>query len=129
MLKIHGNSIFRHSELISNNCLANGIFPSDLKKGNIVPVNKKIDKQRPNNYRPISLLPIFSRILERLTFNEMFGFFIKNYLISQRQSSFRPGDSASINFYPIIWTNGKWGDLSQPGIMNLVFYLAMHFVH
>ena len=47
-------------------------------------------------YRPISLLPICSKIFERLIFNEMFGFFIENDLISQHQSGFKPGDS-SIN--------------------------------
>ena len=62
-------------------------------KSNIVPVHKKNDKQRLNNYRPISLLPICSKIFERLIFNEMFGFFIKNDLTSQHQSGFKHGDS------------------------------------
>ena len=49
MLKICGNSLHRPLELIFNNFLANEIFPSDCKKGNIVPVHKKNDKQRLNN--------------------------------------------------------------------------------
>ena len=93
MLKICRNSLCRLLELIFNNCLTNEIFPSDWKKGNIVPVHKKNDKQRLNNYRPISLLPICSKIFERLIFNELFGFFIEDDLISQHQSSFKPGDS------------------------------------
>ena len=93
MLKICGNSLCRPSELILIDCLVNGIFPSVWKKGNIVPVHKKNDKQRLNNYRPISLLPICSKIFEQLIFNEMFGFFIENDLISQHQSGFKPGDS------------------------------------
>ena len=93
MLKICGNSLYRPSELILIDCLVNGIFPSVWKKGNIVPVHKKNDKQRLSNYRPISLLPICSKIFEQLIFNEMFGFFIENDLISQHQSGFKPGDS------------------------------------
>ena len=93
MLKICGDSLCRPLELIFNDCLANGIFPSDWKKGNIVPVHKKNDKQHINNYRPISLLPLCSKIFERLIFNKMFGFFIENDLISQHQSGFKPGDS------------------------------------
>ena len=58
MLKICGNSIYRPLELIFNDCQAGGIFPSNWKKGNTVPVHKKNDKQRLNNYRTISLLPI-----------------------------------------------------------------------
>ena len=74
----------RPLELIFNDYLVNGIFPSVWKKGNIVPAHKKDDKQRLSNYRPISSLPIF---------NEIFGFFIENNLISQHQSGFKPGDS------------------------------------
>ena len=59
----------------------------------IVPVHKKNSKQRLNNYRPISLLPIRSKIFKQLIFNEMFGFFIENDLISQQQSGFKPRDS------------------------------------
>ena len=93
MLKICGNSLCKPLELIFNNCLANGIFPSEWKKGNIVPFNEKNDKQRWNHYRPTSLPPICSKIFKQSIFNEMFGFFIENDLISQHQSGFKPGDS------------------------------------
>ena len=63
------------------------------KVTNILPVHKKNEKQRLNNYRPTSVLPLCSKILERLVFNETFGFFIENDLISQHPSGFRPGDS------------------------------------
>ena len=45
------------------------------------------------NLLELSLRPICSKIFERLIFNEMFGFFIENDLISQHQSGFKPGDS------------------------------------
>ena len=93
MLKLCDNSLCRPLELIFKDCLTNEIFPSDWKKGSIVPVHKKNDKQCLNNYRPISLLPLCSKIFERLIFNEMFEFFIENNLISQHQSGFKPGNS------------------------------------
>ena len=89
MLKICGNSLCRHLEIIFKECLANGMFPSGWKEGNIVPVHKRNDNQRLNNYQPISLLPICSKILKRLIFNEKFGFFIDNDIIFQHQSSFK----------------------------------------
>ena len=70
-----------------------GKFPSDWKKAHVVPVHKKRDKQCLKNYRPISLLPICSKIFERLIYNELFTFFTDNNLISPNQSGFRPGDS------------------------------------
>ena len=99
MLKICENSLCRSLEFIFNDCLANGIFLFDWKKGSIVPVHKKNDEQRLNNYQPISLLPICSKILSQLIFNEMFGFFIKSDLISQHHSVLNLVTPASINSY------------------------------
>ena len=59
----------------------------------VVPVHKKGKKQSLRNYWPISLLPICSKIFERLIYNEMLIFFTENNLISPNPSGFRPGDS------------------------------------
>ena len=66
---------------------------SEWKKGNVVPIYKKDDKQCLKNYCSISLLPICGKIFENLIFNEMFNFFLENELISPNQSGFKPGDS------------------------------------
>ena len=44
------------------------------------------------NYKPFSLLPIRSKIFERIIYSTMFTYFIENNLISQNQSGFKPGD-------------------------------------
>ena len=92
MLKICGKSICRQLELIFNECVSNGGFPSEWKKGNVVPIHKKNERQCLENYCPVSLLPFCGKILERLIFNDMFPYFIKNGLIVQNQSGFEPGD-------------------------------------
>ena len=68
-------------------------FLMNGKKQNVVPVHKKDDKQVLRNYRPASLLPICGKIFERLIYNNLFEFFIKNDLISSNQSGFKQGDS------------------------------------
>ena len=88
MIKLCGNSICKPLLIIFKDCLSEGKFPS-----NVVPVHKKGNKQSLENYRSISLLPICSKIFERLIYNEMFTFFIENNLISPNQSGFRPGVS------------------------------------
>ena len=92
-LKICGSSIYKPLEMIFKQCIETGFFPSEWKKASIVPIHKKGDKQTLENYRPVSLLHICGKILERLMFNEMFNFFIENKLISSNQSGFKPGDS------------------------------------
>ena len=64
-----------------------------MEKANVVPVFKKGGKQLEKTYRPISSLPITGKVFERLLYNQMFEFFIRNDLISQNQSGFKPGDS------------------------------------
>ena len=82
-MKTYRDSLCRPLEIIFNDFLVNGIFPSDWKKGNIVTV-KKDYKLRLNSYRHKSLLPMCSQILDRLIFNEIFGFFTENDLFSEQ---------------------------------------------
>ena len=89
MLKIRRFSI----EKILTQCIGTAVFPSELKKGNIVPNNKKETNTKLSIYRLVSLLSICEKILERLLLNEMFILFIENKLVLSNQSSFKPGDS------------------------------------
>ena len=93
MLKICGDTICKPLELIFKQTLTTGVFSSEWKKRKIVPYYKKGDKQNLKYYRPVSLLPIWGKIFERLIFNEMFTFFLANNLQAPNQSGFKPGDS------------------------------------
>ena len=55
--------------------------------------SKKNNKQELKNYRPISLLPVSSKIFDRLLYDSMFKFFTENNLISLHQSGVKPGDN------------------------------------
>ena len=55
--------------MIFSQTVTSGSFPSEWRKGNIVPSHKKNDKQNLINYRLVSLLPICGKISEILTFN------------------------------------------------------------
>ena len=63
------------------------------KKANVVPVHNKEDKMSVKNYRPISLLPIFGKVFERVIYNSLFNYFQSNRLFTRFQSDFPPGDS------------------------------------
>ena len=92
MIKICGKSICKPLQLIFNQCIDAGSFPLKWKKASIVLIHKKGRDKCLKNYRPVSLLPIYGKILERLIFNEMFRFLIENNLVSSNQSGFKPGD-------------------------------------
>ena len=93
ILKICGVSIYKPLEIILETCLIHGKFPEEWKKANVVPVFKKSDKQCVKNYCPLSLLPICSKIFERIIYNNTYNYLIDNNLISQNQSRFKCGDS------------------------------------
>ena len=93
MLKLCNNSTCKPLKIIFNGCLEMSTFPNDWKKGNVVPIFKKDDKQNLKNYHPISLLLVCCKIFEKLILNEMFKIFIENDLTSPNQSGFKSGDS------------------------------------
>ena len=63
------------------------------KCANVVPVQKKHEKNVKGNYRPISLLPIFGKILEKLIYDSLYSHLVTHELLNQNQSGFRLGDS------------------------------------
>ena len=82
MIQLCGKSIAKPLKYLFESSLTAGIFPEDWKKANIIPVDKKESKNCLKNYRPISLLPIFSKIFEKLIFNALFHFFVQNHLFT-----------------------------------------------
>ena len=58
-----------------------------------IPIHKKESRQSKKSYRPISLLPIFGKIFEKLLFDDIYEHLNTNRLPSENQSGFRPGDS------------------------------------
>lgn len=93
MLKLCTKEVAIPLSLIFKCCLSHGIFPAQWKKANVQPVHKKNSRQIKSNYRPISLLPICSKIFEKIIFDHMYSFLLTNKLLSKNQSGFRPGDS------------------------------------
>ena len=63
--------------------------------------SKRHDKQNVKNYRPVSLLPIFGKIFERLIYNETYSLFIENDIIYPNQSGFKEGDSCINQLFSI----------------------------
>ena len=102
MIKLCGNSIIYPLTLIFEDCIAKGIFPDLWKLANVIPAYKKESKNIVKNYRPISLLPIFAKIFERLLYNSLFFHFYENELFTECQSGFLPGDSCVSQLLSIV---------------------------
>ena len=73
------------------------------------------------NYRPISLLPIFGKVFERLIFNALFDFFVQNQLFTDCQSGFIPGNSFVSQLLTITQEIHKSFDCNPPEYVRRVF--------
>ena len=93
MIQLCGESIIPPLSMIFESAIKSGHFPDCWKRGNVVPVHKKESKNLVKNYRPISLLPIFGKIFEKVIYNNLFTYLKSNHLLSDNQSGFRSGDS------------------------------------
>ena len=92
MLKLCDKSIVKPLSIIFNNYKLKNTFPNLWKKAIVIPIHKKGEKDLIKNYRPVSLLPIFENIFERLIFNSLFKYIDENELLNPNQSGFHPFD-------------------------------------
>jgi len=78
---------------ICNLSLKTGVFPDIWKTAKVKPLYKKGDKYDMKNYRPISIIPVFAKLLERVMYNRIISFLYENKILSEAQNGFRKGQS------------------------------------
>ena len=88
-LKMAAQSIASPLSMLINSCFTYGIFPNKLKLAKVVPVFKTGPSNMLTSYRPISLLPSLSKLIERLICNRLLSFFTRNNTIVPTQYGFR----------------------------------------
>ena len=71
------------------------VSPDILKIGKITPIFKKDDPQKLGNYRPISVLPIFSKIFEKIIYSRLYSLLSSMNVIYRMQFGFRKNHSTS----------------------------------
>ena len=86
------NSVIFPLMYITNISFQTGAFTRELKIANVVPIFKAGDEMFFTNYRPVSVLPVFSKILERL-YNRLIEYINKNNLLYKYQLGFQKGKS------------------------------------
>ena len=83
---------------IFNKSISTGVFPESLKEAKVIPLGlyiKKNSKQNIDNYRPVSILPVLSKLLERVMYNRVYDFLAKYDILINEQFGFRKSHSTS----------------------------------
>jgi hypothetical protein len=107
-----------------NLSLETGFVPKQLKIAKIVPVFKEGDCHDFNNYRPISLLSSFSKLLEKIVAKQILRFLHINYIIYKHQYGFRAGHNTS---HPVLHLSEKiYDSLNQkPSAKTLTIFIDL----
>ena len=82
--------------LLAKQTLNSGIFPDKLKIAKVIPIFKKGDSTQFTNYRPISLLPVISKVLQKIIYKQLYCFFKEHDLLYESQYGFRTEHSTEL---------------------------------
>ena len=93
LLKVIAPVIIKPLTLLVNQVLNTGIFPDKLNIAKVIPIYKKGDPQPFENYRPISLLPTISKVLEKIIHKQLSSYFDEYGIFYPNQYGFGPKHS------------------------------------
>lgn len=122
MLKLCLPMIVNHVTHIINCCLEIGYFPQCWKRSVVTPVPKVKNPSSVNELRPISLLPVLSKVLERVVHLQASNFLRKNSLLPVHQSGFVEGRSTTSALFNITDNIVRALDEKQASMLVLLDY-------
>ena len=126
LLKLIAGDISKCITLIINQSLHSGIFPDKLKVAKVTPIHKKGDSKLITNYRPISVLPVISKIFETVICDQLNHYFVSNNLLCPQQHGFTKNLSTELAALEVI--DRLLNQLNKQKIPNN-FYLDLSMDH
>ena len=108
--------------LIINTSIVTKVFPKPLKQSIIKPIHKSCDIEDPTNFRPINLLPILSKILEKVISTQLTEYLEINNLLNESKYAYRNNSStepALVNVTEQIYKSIDKGKISLHVLLDL----------
>lgn len=108
IIKSCRDNISGHLAYLINKSVNLGQFPGELKIGKIIPLFKAGDHRVVSNYRPITILNVLSKVVERAIYDQVLNFVEKYKILTNSQYGFRPGRStegAACDFFEYVYTH------------------------
>jgi hypothetical protein len=113
MLKDVAHEIARPISYIINLSLRSGQIPTEWKTAQVIPLHKAGNTTDHNNFRPISILPVISKIMERAVHHQLMDYLERNQLLSPNQFGYRNQRSTELATVLLTDTIRKAGDNGQ----------------
>ena len=102
LLKLAAPYISESLTFICNQSIANSTFPEKWKEAKVTPLHKNGPRDDTNNYRPISVLPVVSKLLEKHVHDSLMVYLSSHSLLHSTQSGFRPNHSCETSLLQMI---------------------------
>ena len=102
--------------------IASGKFPMEWKAARLTPIFKKVQRSMLDNYRPISILPVISKLMERILYEQMCDYFKKQNILSEHQFGFRQFHSTTTT---LLDCTNEWYINMDRGLYNIVVLLDL----
>lgn len=120
IMKYICGDISEHLTGIINICLAEGYFPGPLKLARVVPIHKDSDINECKNYRPISVLPVVSKIFEQIISSRLLGYLEKKHYLTKNQHAYRKTRSTTTALVSVLRVINDALDGNRVARMNLL---------
>ena len=122
LVKLSAPLITHAMTVIFNKSIVSGTFPCEWKISKVTPVYKTGPREDMNNYRPISVISIVAKTMEKLVYNQLYEYFTKNDMLTTSQHGFRPNHSTVTAMLEIA---NKWFHNIDIGQLNGVVFLDL----
>ena len=122
IIKIAAPIISNPLTYIFNQSMTQCIFPNDWKVAKVTPIFKNGKRNLPGNYRPISVLPAISKIMERIMYTQLYNYLSENNLLSEHQFGFRKNHSTAT---ALLDCTNDWYINMDRKLFNLVVFIDL----
>ncbi len=122
IIKIAAPAITDSLTYIFNQAITLSSFPDDWKMARVIPLYKNGHRNIPGNYRPISILPTISKIMERILYNQLYDYLTEFKLLSNNQFGFRKSHSTAT---ALLDCTNEWYVNIDKKMFNLVVFIDL----
>ena len=122
LLKMAASIVAPSLTAIFTKSILTGIYPTEWKTARVTPVFKKGVKSDLNNYRPISVIPVVSKVFEKIVYDQLYQYLNDNKLLSSCQSGFR---SLHSTLTALLEATNSWSVNIDNGFLNGVVFIDL----
>ena len=122
LLKMAASIVAPSLTSIFSKSILTGIYPNNWKTAKVTPLFEKGLKSDPNNYRPIYVIPIISKVFERIVYNQLFRYLDDNKLLLGCQPGFR---SVHCMLTALLEATHAWPVNIDNGLLNGVVFIDL----